>query len=207
MRIKFNLSYCLLMCICLLSTVSAAQQQTSAKEYQAELNEKFRNPDSSPLTKEDLAEFQSLSFFEIDSTFILEAKFVRTANDSVFAMKTTTSRLPLYSKYGELHFTYEKESYKLNVYQNQRLKSDPEYENYFFIPFTDLSNGIETYAGGRYLDIWMSTPNPSILQLDFNKAYNPYCVYNKRYSCPIPPAENHLEFSVLAGVKMYTKNQ
>ncbi|TXK73588.1 DUF1684 domain-containing protein [Mesonia sp. HuA40] len=204
---KFNLSYCFLICFSFISAVGVAQQQVSAKEFQADLNEKFKNPDSSPLAQEDLADFVSLSFFEIDSTFIVKAKFVRTANDSVFAMKTTTNRLPLYAKYGELHFTYEKVPYKLNVYQNQRLKSDPEYKNYFFIPFTDLSNGKETYAGGRYLDIWMSSSNQSSLQLDFNKAYNPYCVYNKKYSCPIPPAENHLEFSVLAGVKMYNKDQ
>jgi uncharacterized protein (DUF1684 family) len=35
--------------------------------------------------------------------------------------------------------------------------------------------------------------------IDFNLAYNPYCAYNHRYSCPIPPLENHLDIAVRAG--------
>ena len=79
--------------------------------------------------------------------------------------------------------------------------TDPEYIDYLFLPFTDNSNGEESYTGGRYLDLQI--PENDKIILDFNQAYNPYCAYSGRYSCPIPPSENHISFPVLAGVKAF----
>ncbi|MFV9484298.1 DUF1684 domain-containing protein, partial [Christiangramia sp. ASW11-125] len=76
--------------------------------------------------------------------------------------------------------------------------------DYLFLPFTDETNGISTYDGGRYLDF--SIPEEKRVTIDFNRAYNPYCAYSGRYSCPIPPKENHLETAIPAGVKKFTKN-
>jgi uncharacterized protein (DUF1684 family) len=39
--------------------------------------------------------------------------------------------------------------------------------------------------------------------IDFNYAYNPYCAYNEKYSCPIPPIENHLKIAISAGEKAW----
>ena len=89
--------------------------------------------------------------------------------------------------------------YTLNVYQSQQLSTDPDYADYLFVPFTDATNGESTYPSGRYLDLHI--PQGETVLLDFNRAYNPYCAYNARYSCPIPPAENHLEIPIKAGVK------
>ena len=75
------------------------------------------------------------------------------------------------------------------------------YKDYLFLPFTDPTNGVTTYGGGRYLDLMI--PATKVVQLDFNKAYNPYCAYSGNYSCPIPPEENHLEIEIKAGVKKY----
>ena len=73
-----------------------------------------------------------------------------------------------------------------------------EYKNHLFLPFTDLSNGEKSYTGGRFIDL--EIPNSDVIVIDFNKAYNPYCAYSPDYSCPIPPAENHLNVNILAGV-------
>jgi uncharacterized protein (DUF1684 family) len=35
--------------------------------------------------------------------------------------------------------------------------------------------------------------------VDFNLAYNPYCAYNDRFSCPLTPFENRLSAAVRAG--------
>ena len=75
------------------------------------------------------------------------------------------------------------------------------FENYLFIPFTDNSNGKTTYRGGRYLDATIPEKPTGYITLDFNKAYNPYCAYNKKYVCPIPPKNNYLDTDILAGVK------
>ena len=65
----------------------------------------------------------------------------------------------------------------------------------------DKTNGKESYGGGRYLDL--EIPEDKIIILDFNKAYNPYCAYSDRYSCPIPPIENHLDVAINAGFKAF----
>jgi hypothetical protein len=73
------------------------------------------------------------------------------------------------------------------------------YEDFLFLPFNDYTNGNETYGGGRYLDLRI--PDGSTIILDFNKAYNPYCAYTDRYSCPVPPKENSITTYIYAGVQ------
>jgi hypothetical protein len=68
------------------------------------------------------------------------------------------------------------------------------------VPFGDLTNGTESYGGGRYLDIDRTASG--VYDLDFNRAFNPYCVYNATYDCPIPPRENRLAVAIRAGEKM-----
>jgi uncharacterized protein len=176
----------------------------SAKEYQEKLNSEYANPEESPLEEKDLKEFEGLDFFEVDPDYIIKAKFVRTPAEPPFAMKTSTDRMPVYVKYGELYFELKGKQFKLNVYQNQELVQDPEYIDYLFLPFTDLSNGRSTYGGGRYLDLRI--PETAEVILDFNKAYNPYCAYSGKYSCPIPPKENEMAIEIFAGVKAFDKH-
>jgi len=71
-----------------------------------------------------------------------------------------------------------------------------------FIPFRDPTNGRETYATGRYLEIRYGGPNVAHL-LDFNTTINPYCSYSPWYSCPIPPKENTLSAPIRAGEMAY----
>ena len=66
-----------------------------------------------------------------------------------------------------------------------------------FVPFGDLTNGTETYAAGRYIDLDRSPSG--LYEVDFNRAYHPYCFYNPTYDCPYPPAENRLALPVRAG--------
>jgi uncharacterized protein (DUF1684 family) len=176
---------------------------TLSEKYQQHLNEEFSDKKTSPLTEEDLTSFNGLDFFKINEEFIIQAKFKKTPHQLPFEMPTSTERKPIYVKFGEVHFKLNNKEFKLNVYQNQRLVTDPKYKDYLFIPFTDLTNGETTYGSGRYLDF--SIPKSDKVELDFNKAYNPYCAYNGKYSCPIPPEENHLSIFVEAGVKKFNK--
>ncbi len=171
--------------------------------FQEELNKEFASEEKSPLAPKDFERFKTLDFFEINTSFSIMAKFIRTPYETPFIMKTTTGREPLYVKYGEAHFSLQEEKYILNIYQNQGLKTQPEYEDYLFLPFTDLTNGESSYAGGRFIDLRI--PEGDSILIDFNTAYNPYCAYNDRYSCPIPPEENHLDIKVAVGVKKYKK--
>lgn len=175
--------------------------EESSKEFQDNLNYDYADKEKSPLTDEDFKTFKSLDFFPISENYIVNAQFVRTKKEKVFKMKTSTDRLPEYVKYGEFQFILDGIACKLNVYKNIDLSQKPGYEDYLFLPFSDLSSGKETYIGGRYIDLRVQKGNT--WKIDFNKAYNPYCAYNHRYSCPIVPLENDLSVSVLAGVKKF----
>jgi uncharacterized protein (DUF1684 family) len=175
--------------------------QETAKEFQDTLNKEYGNREESPLTDEDFKVFKGLDFFPINEKFIVEAQFKRTPDEKVFKMKTTGTRLPEYVKYVELTFAIDGKSFQLNLYQNIDLTKKEGYEDYLFLPFSDLTCGKESYLGGRYID--MRIPNGETVTIDFNKAYNPYCAYNHKYSCPIVPLENDMDIEVLAGVKKF----
>jgi uncharacterized protein (DUF1684 family) len=188
-----------------LATASVWSQEPiveqTAQAFQSELNTEFANPEESPLTSEDLKSFKGLDFYPIDPKYKVEASFVRTPNEKTFKMKTSTTRTPEYVKYGELRFTLEGKACQLNLYQNIELIKKEGYADYLFLPFFDLSCGQDSYIGGRYLDLRI--PKGDTLIIDFNKAYNPYCAYNHKYSCPIVPLENNLDLMVPAGVKKF----
>ena len=185
------------------SSLFFAQENATqtAQEFQDELNKSYADKEKSPLTEEDFKTFTHLDFFPITDEFIIKAKFIRARKEKPFEMKTTTARLPIYKKYGELHFTFEGNEYKLSVYQNLDLIKKEGYEDYLFLPFSDTTNGEETYIGGRYIDCRIQKELE--WTIDFNKAYNPYCAYNYEYSCPIVPLENDLDVEILAGVKKF----
>ena len=171
------------------------------KNYQAEQNAEFKDSTHSPLPKEDIESFEKLDFFEIDESYKVVAKFIKKKGKK-FEMATSTDRKPIYQKVGELHFVINAKTLQLSVYKNVDLSKKEEYKDYLFIPFKDFTNGVESYGGGRYLDI-NKPKKGERWGLDFNKCYNPYCAYSFKYSCPIPPEENHLEVEIRAGVKKY----
>lgn len=171
----------------------------ASKTVQEELNEHFLNPETSILREEDFEHFTGLEFYPLDSKYIVEAKFIRTPDEKPFLMPTTTERLPEYVKVGEAHFVLQNTDVVLNLYKPTEIEED-----YLFLPFTDLTSGDGSYGGGRYLDF--KTPEDDVLIIDFNKAYNPYCAYNPKYSCPIPPEENDILIRIEAGVKDFQMN-
>jgi hypothetical protein len=182
-------------------TVAQSDYIKTLRAHRDSVDREFANPETSILEKKDLKAFDGLPYFAIDTTFRVKAQFERIKGGEVFEMKTTTDRLPKYRPYGKLTFTLKGKPLELTVYQNIELMRNPVYRDYLFIPFTDLTNGESTYGGGRYLDLSAKALDANTV-IDFNYAYHPYCVYSKKYSCPIPPAENHLDIAVEAGVKL-----
>ena len=170
-------------------------------EYQKQQNENFKDPDSSPLPDKYRKDFESLDFFEPDTSYIVKARFERPPDAEPFLMPTTTDRQTQEVVYGIAHFSLNGKAHQLEVYQSLGLLGDEEFEDYLFLPFMDETNGEETYGGGRYIDL--SIPDGDTLVIDFNRAYNPYCVYNKKFSCPLVPRQNYLRTEVRAGEKNF----
>lgn len=175
------------------------------QQFQYKLNTEFADIETTPLTKPSFNSFIALDFFEINDKYRVVATFERTPNEPVFEMPTTTDRLPLYKKYGIATFKLEGKTHTLHIFQNLELITKPEYADYLFLPFYDKTNGTTSYGGGRYIDMRLPEENATTIVIDFNKAYNPYCAYNDKYSCPIPPKENRLEIAIPAGVKAFKK--
>ncbi len=171
------------------------------KMFQYDLNRNFANAATSPLTKKDLEIFKNLDFFEIDLNYRIKAAFELTPESPLFEMPTTTDRLALYRKFGIARFTLNGDPVELSIYQQSSTKIG--YESYLFLPFNDSTNGMETYGGGRYIDLEIPPVNSDHIMIDFNKSYNPYCTYNPRYSCPIPPRENNIKQKIPAGIKAF----
>ncbi len=196
---KYSTLFILLIISCFTTDLNAQNAQKEVLKFQKKLNQDYRNPKKSPLEPAQLKTFKKHQFFPISDKFRIEAQFKKYENPATFKMKTSTDRQPTYSKYGEITFELENKTYKVIIYQNHELRAIPKYKNHLFLPFTDLTNGETTYEVGRYLDF--EAPLTQKIILDFNKAYNPYCAYNEKYSCPIPPLENHLELRIEAGIK------
>ena len=172
--------------------------------FQKEMNEFFKDASISPLKEKDLKNFKGLDFFAFDSSYVVNADLTRTPEEKSFKMKTTTDRLPEYIKYGIVTFDLFNKSYSLNIYRNLDIINNEGYKDYLFLPFLDDTNGFESYGGGRYIDL--DIPKGDNLVIDFNSAYNPYCVYDEKYSCPIVPRDNYLSIKINAGVKAFAKN-
>ena len=173
----------------------------SNSEYQKNQNDFFKDASRSPLKSKDLKDFKGLDFFSIDSSYMVKAKLFRTPNTSYFEMKTTTERITRERVFGVLSFSINNQPFELNVYQGESAGEEDVDTNYLFLPFLDESNGLTTYGGGRYIDLYV--PVGDTLIIDFNQAYNPFCAYNDKYSCPIVPRENYIPLNVTAGVKSF----
>lgn len=169
--------------------------QKLVRNHQDSMSVMFTSGANGVIPKNELITAQPLKYFPPNEKYRVKAKFTAIANGKVFKMATTTDRLPEYKAFGIFRFELDGDSLELTLYQSLEM---PEY---LFLPFKDMTCGTESYGAGRYLDFKMQdTLNPVI---DFNYCYNPLCAYNKEYSCPIPPADNHLKVLIPAGVKKW----
>ncbi len=96
---------------------------------------------------------------------------------------------------GAVVFAVDGQEYRLDVTGNPDSKR-------FSVVFGDETNGGETYGGGRFLSVEAPFEGDWIV-IDFNRAYNPPCVFTAFATCPLPPPQNKLALRVEAGEKMY----
>jgi len=147
-----------------------------------------------------------LHFFPIDESYRVVADFEKAKDSKWFSMRTSGGRKDINRVYGIIRFTINDTTVQLNLYQSQDLLNVAKLKDYLFLPFTDLTSGVQTYDGGRYIDLRIADIVDNRVTIDFNKSYNPYCAYvSGKYDCPIPPKENALPVEIRAGEKIYDK--
>lgn len=204
----------LILIFCLITNLSFSQanNQLNVVEYTDTIvkfrkgkNIKLMYDEASPLTIEQRKSFSGLNYFAPDLKFYLEAELVKDEVPETIIMKTSTERAPAYVKYGVVKFTIDTFNLTLSVYQNKKMLDLSQEVNQLFVPFRDATSGQESYGGGRYIDCEIPAEGNLII-LDFNKAYNPYCAYNPKFSCVIPPEENQLPIRIEAGEKKFDES-
>jgi uncharacterized protein (DUF1684 family) len=168
--------------------------------HRAEYKADFLSNPRSPLRAADTS---MLDFFPAKKEWAISATFTRTPEAQPFIMMTYSGQKRDYVQFGVLSFELDGQKHSLSIYQNLKLIQDSTYRDHLFLPFKDLSNGGETYGGGRYLDFRQGDIQNGIILLDFNKCYNPWCAYSDGYNCPIPPRENHLNIEIPAGERNF----
>jgi len=174
------------------------------RQDRQEKNQYFQADSSSPLLPEQRQDFTGLRYYPVDLDYRVETQIREYPSKDTVEMTTTKDRKQSYLRWGWFDFTIHGKTDTLNVYKPVEMPND--YPPYFFIPFYDRTNNKTTYGGGRYLDTKIHDSNDYVI--DFNRAYNPYCAYDhERWSCPIPPMENRVNFAVEAGEKMLPLDQ
>lgn len=174
----------------------------SIRKHRKHYKREFLEDARAPLNRKSI---KKLRFYQPDTTYRVTASFERTSDAEPFDMPTYSGITKPYVKFGTATFSLKDTTVQLAVYQSLRLIRMPQYREHLFIPFKDATNGMETYGGGRYMDLTKASIQDGQLVIDFNKAYNPWCAYSDGYNCPIPPLENHLPVFIEAGELDYPK--
>lgn len=188
---------CIFVCI----SCSSKEEKDYKKKVVAERaakNQQFALDDA-PLTDSLKEHFTGLKYFPIDLKYKVTATMEAFPRPQTVVLQQgdTSTRMVRFAK---TRFNIEGKGFELTVFKPELDPASLD-EDYLFIPFFDKTNGSQTYSGGRYL--YPAIEGGANLTLDFNEATNPYCAYNHKYNCVVPPAENTLDVEIKAGEKSY----
>jgi len=139
--------------------------------------------------------FAGLDYFPIDPTYRFDATFV--AYDEPKEVKVASVVGPEATMLAPGYVRFSLNGRELTL---EPMLEGPDDEQYFFI-FRDATSGKETYGAGRYL--YTDVAKDGQVVVDFNKAYNPPCVFTAFATCPLPPPQNRLPVRIEAGEKVY----
>jgi uncharacterized protein len=163
--------------------------------WRAEKDQYMRSSDS-PVEPAERRNYPPLTYYPVQQDYRVPASLTLVESRDVLELPTSQNLRRQMRRVGYLDFRLKGESLRLTAFADA---NEPDMRR-LFVPFGDLTNADETYKGGRYMDLQRT--GTGIYDLDFNRAYLPFCVYNPKYDCPLPPRENRLKAPVRAGERM-----
>ena len=173
------------------------RREEKLKVFREKRDRFFKQGPHSPLKEIDRKRFKNLLYYPIDLKYTMVGsieKYPTEPKPIYVNLPTNKEREKKYVKYGRFKFKLEGKEYILQIYR-------PLGEGELFLPFKDKTSETETYRMGRYLNI-EPMPGGKVL-IDFNRAYNPFCEFNEKYTCPFAPKENWLDIEIRAGEKRF----
>ena len=171
-------------------------REKQIEEERAEKDRFFKESPGSPLRTQDIIRFKKLDYYPIDLRYVFMGGIERNpkARTEYIKLPTNKGNFRKYVKHGKFRFSVDGREFALTIY---RYLGRPN----LFLPFKDWTNGLETYENGRYLEVEWIGKNRVII--DFNKASNPYCAYNQKYTCPYASEKNTLDIAIRCGEKKF----
>lgn len=180
---------------------AAGNDPTACADFRAARNDLFRTHPQSALDADQQAAFAPLNYYDYDPAYRVTAKVDTDVEPETLTIQLQDDGSFSYRRFGKVTFTLPTGTGTLSLFWING------YGGGVFLPFGDATNRHETYGAGRYLlDTIKGADLGATLDtliLDFNYAYNPSCVYNYRWVCPLAPRENVLPFPIPAGEKNY----
>ena len=172
-------------------------REKKLKIFREKREQFFKEDSHSPLKESYRKKFHGLLYYPIDLKYAMVGFIERYPVEPkpLYAnLPTSKGKDRRYVKYGRFKFRWMRKEYVLQIYR-------PLGGGELFLPFRDKTSGGETYPGGRYLHI--EPMSEGRVLVDFNRAYNPFCEYSERYTCPFAPEENRLAIPIQAGEKRF----
>ena len=134
--------------------------------------------------------FVGLDYYPVDSSWKVDAKFIPSPHHVTF--QTEASVTEEGDSPGFVEFERDGKQIRLEPTQE---------DNELFFVIRDSTSGKTTYAASRF--VYSGLPKDGRVEVDFNRAYNPPCVFTAYATCPLPPAGNRMTVAIEAGEKIY----
>jgi uncharacterized protein len=144
--------------------------------------------------------FHELRYFPPDTKFRVRATLKRAAAPEEAYLRTNRDGQAVMRYLGDLSFQLDGKKLKLAVYH-----AGEGVGTSVFVPFRDRTSGDDSYGPGRYVTLELNESDE--YEIDFNRAFNPYCAYTDDYECGFPPSENDLPVAIRAGEKAWAEDR
>jgi uncharacterized protein len=188
--------------VTVLYTVYGSKDQTTyisqIKKEREEKDRFMRTSKESPFA-DNVQSFTGLNYYPPDLKWKVTASLIPIENKKAVVLTTNDGKEERYMEYAYAQFDFS--GFRNRLLILEVIAMGPS-RGKLFLAFGDGTSAEETYGAGRYLDV-AKAPGANTITLDFNKAYNPYCAYTEKFSCPLPPSENLLTIPIQAGEKSY----
>ena len=144
--------------------------------------------------------FHELVYFPIDRHYRVRATLRRQSTPLEAYLRTNRDNQAVMRYLGDLEFVLGGRRLHLRVFH-----AGEGVGTSVFVPFRDATSGAGSYGPGRYLTLELTESDE--YDLDFNRAFNPYCAYTDDFECGYPPAENDLPIPIPAGEKVWAADR
>lgn len=141
-----------------------------------------------------IASFEGIERFPLDPAWRIVARFEPHPSPKVLEVPTVLGTVEETPSPGVVVFEHDGQTYRLDAQPGGD-------DGSLFLVFGDATNGKSTYGGGRF--VYSEPPADGRVVVDFNRSYNPPCIFTPYATCPLPLPEAKFRFPIEAGEKTW----